>query len=53
MEAGVRSGNIGAAAPVQDIMLESVIAQEQIEVLYQPLIEPGRKITAPRRLRGR
>jgi EAL domain-containing protein (putative c-di-GMP-specific phosphodiesterase class I) len=29
------------AAPVQDIMLESVIAQEQIEVLYQPLIEPG------------
>lgn len=32
---------LAPAAPVQDIMLESVIAQEQIEVLYQPLIEPG------------
>jgi EAL domain-containing protein (putative c-di-GMP-specific phosphodiesterase class I) len=29
------------AAPVRDRLLEAAIAQEQIEVLYQPLIEPG------------
>ncbi len=29
------------AAPVKDLLLECAIAQEQIEVLYQPLIQPG------------
>ena len=29
------------AAPVHDLLLEAAIAHEQIEVLYQPLIEPG------------
>lgn len=29
------------AAPVRDTLLEAAIAHEQIEVLYQPLIEPG------------
>jgi EAL domain-containing protein (putative c-di-GMP-specific phosphodiesterase class I) len=29
------------AAPVADTLLESLIAHEQIEVLYQPQIEPG------------
>jgi EAL domain-containing protein (putative c-di-GMP-specific phosphodiesterase class I) len=29
------------ATPVHDTLLEAAIAHEQIEVLYQPLIEPG------------
>ena len=41
-EAGVRSGNIGARRAIGATrLLESAIAHEQIEVLYQPLIEPS------------
>jgi EAL domain-containing protein (putative c-di-GMP-specific phosphodiesterase class I) len=41
---GRRASDTGAtppAAPQRDLMLEAVIAHEQIDVLYQPLIEPG------------
>ena len=33
-------GATGTAAPATDWLLESAIAHEQVEVLYQPLIEP-------------
>jgi len=41
---GRRASDTGAtlpAAPQRDVMLEAVIAHEQIDVLFQPLIEPG------------
>jgi EAL domain-containing protein (putative c-di-GMP-specific phosphodiesterase class I) len=41
---GRRASDTGAtlpAAPQRDMMLEAVIAHEQIDVLFQPLIEPG------------
>lgn len=41
---GRRASDTGAtlpAAPQRDLMLEAVIAHEQIDVLFQPLIEPG------------
>lgn len=41
---GRRGSDTGAtlpAAPQRDLMLEAVIAHEQIDVLFQPLIEPG------------
>src|SRR6476661_9132936 len=31
---------LAPAAPVRDLLLEAAIAHEQIEVLYQPLIDP-------------
>jgi EAL domain-containing protein (putative c-di-GMP-specific phosphodiesterase class I) len=40
---GRRASDTGAtvpAAPQRDLMLEAVIAHEQIDVLFQPLIEP-------------
>ena len=40
---GRRASDTGAMAPAQpqrDLMLEAVIAHEQIDVLFQPLIEP-------------
>lgn len=41
---GRRASDIGAATPAdprRDLALESVIADAQIDVLFQPLIEPG------------
>ena len=41
---GRRASDTGAtppAAPQRDLMLEGVIAHEQVDVLFQPLIEPG------------
>src|SRR4051794_30652411 len=41
---GRRASDMGAtppAAPQRDLMLEAAIAHEQIDVLFQPLIEPG------------
>ena len=41
---GRRASDTGAtppAAPQRDLMLEAVIAHEQIDVLFQPLIEPA------------
>ena len=42
---GRRASDTGAtpppAAPQRDLMLEAIIAHEQIDVLFQPLIEPG------------
>jgi EAL domain-containing protein (putative c-di-GMP-specific phosphodiesterase class I) len=42
---GRRASDVGAAPapakPQRDLMLEAAIAHEQVEVLYQPLIEPG------------
>ena len=49
-EAGVGLGATAPAAPARDLMLEAVIAHEQIEVLFQPLIEPSDG--ADRRRRG-
>jgi EAL domain-containing protein (putative c-di-GMP-specific phosphodiesterase class I) len=42
---GRRASDSGAttapAKPQRDVMLEAAIAHEQVDVLYQPLIEPG------------
>jgi EAL domain-containing protein (putative c-di-GMP-specific phosphodiesterase class I) len=41
---GRRASDAGATAPAKphrDLLLEATIAHEQIDVLYQPLIEPG------------
>lgn len=41
---GRRASDTGAtppAAPQRDLMLEAVIAHEQVDVLFQPLIEPA------------
>jgi len=41
---GRRASDLGATAPAKphrDLMLEASIAHEQVEVHYQPLIEPG------------
>jgi EAL domain-containing protein (putative c-di-GMP-specific phosphodiesterase class I) len=41
---GRRASDAGATAPAKpqrDLMLESVIAHEQVDILFQPLIEPG------------
>ena len=41
---GRRASDLGAAAPAhprRDLALEAIIAHEQIDVLFQPLIEPG------------
>lgn len=41
---GRRASDIGVEPPIQprrDLALEGVIAHEQIDVLFQPLIEPG------------
>ena len=41
---GRRASDTGAtspAAPLRDLMLEGAIAHEQVDVLFQPLIEPG------------
>lgn len=41
---GRRASDTGAtlpAAPQRDLMLEAIIAHEQVDVLFQPLIEPG------------
>lgn len=41
---GRRGSDTGAtlpAAPQRDLMMEAIIAHEQIDVLFQPLIEPG------------
>ena len=41
---GRRASDTGAtlpAAPRRDLMLEGAIAHEQVDVLFQPLIEPG------------
>jgi len=41
---GRRASDTGAtppAAPQRDLMLEGAIAHEQVDVLFQPLIEPG------------
>ena len=41
---GRRASDFGATAPAKphrDLMLEASIAHEQVDVLYQPLIEPG------------
>ena len=41
---GRRASDTGATAPAKpqrDLMLEAAIAHEQVDVLYQPLIEPG------------
>jgi len=42
---GRRASDTGAtpapAKPTRDVMLEAAIAHEQVDVLYQPLIEPG------------
>jgi len=41
---GRRASDTGAtppAAPQRDMMLEGAIAHEQVDVLFQPLIEPG------------
>lgn len=41
---GRRASDTGATTPAQphrDLLLEASIAHEQIDVLYQPLIEPG------------
>ena len=41
---GRRASDAGAtppAAPQRDLMLEAVIAHEQVDVLFQPLIEPA------------
>lgn len=43
-KAGRRASDTGAtppAGPQRDLMLEAAIAHEQIDVLFQPLIEPG------------
>jgi len=40
---GRRASDIGAtapAAPRRDLLLEAAIAHEQVDVLYQPLIDP-------------
>jgi EAL domain-containing protein (putative c-di-GMP-specific phosphodiesterase class I) len=40
---GRRASDVGAtlpAAPRRDLLLEAAIAQEQVDVLYQPLIDP-------------
>ncbi len=42
---GRRASDTGAtpapAKPTRDVLLEAAIAHEQVDVLYQPLIEPG------------
>ena len=41
---GRRASDAGAtppAAPQRDLMLEAAIAHEQVDVLFQPLIEPA------------
>ena len=48
---GRRASDLGATAPAKpqrDLMLEAAIAHEQVDVLYQPLIEPqsGRIVAA-------
>ena len=54
---GRRASDTGAtapAAPTRDLLLEAAIAHEQVDVLFQPLIEPARAASsAPRRWRAR
>ena len=41
---GRRASDIGAvapAAPQRDVLLEAAIAHEQVDVLFQPLIDPA------------
>jgi len=33
-------GSAGPSPPISDALLESIIAHEQVDVLYQPQIEP-------------
>ena len=52
--AGVGYRGNGARRPTRDLMLEAAIAHEQVDVLFQPLIEPHRAASSgPKRWRAR